>query len=881
MKIRLGFELDGQHGEKPRNQLDEITTGPLGMLNILETQLGLLSVETGQAERVLQYRELLRRLNLPERFYRASFAVDELGTSATLLHWRDHWHLHGATAASFSSLKSSSSPRLQDLADIEAEAVASLAPGLGERLQKISQVLDTRTARIESVAVCEAIEAWPLAWQQVLGRLPVSPDSFPPQEANGLLGELQQTLLTLQQGGKPKPLVWRDDGSFQVVQAETQILAASWLGQALHSPEESTLLVAPQVGILDDMLAANHMPRQGFRELSAFRPALQVVPLALGQLWAPLDLYGLLKFLTHPICPVPAVARTRLAVMLARSPGIGSGPAWQKTMAEIEGACRKTNYDWQVAQERIATWVEHTRYDPRLGVPISVVVDRLGLLANYFQGRLKDAEGADRYAFVSGQSQALACQRALKALALQGEEKITRQQLETLVAQATAEGTGNPLIHAEVGAVRTVTRPAAAIDPAEHVVWWQLEMPALPKPYAWSFEEQESLTKAGIQLPSVEQLLEREAHCWQRPLLAASRKLTLILPPPGKELHPLWQLLESLFDKAHRPQITSLESSLVNPQLVPQPWRPLPQQKRWWHLAEQSLPKREEESFSSLESFLFNPFQWVLTYPAKLEPSSILDVSDGFLLYGTLAHHLVERYVGEDGELKMKEEEFKAWFSSAFEQLIRSEGAVLLMPGRSEDLTVFRRQLSTAMVQLRHQFILANVVKVEAEQKLVGEFEGGKIAGYGDLLVTKHDGTQAIVDMKWAGGKKYPDKLAENRHLQLVIYAELLRQRTGFWPQLAYFILSRAELLATDRNFFPEARIVWKKKEVQDENAPMLWNRFIKTWKWRRAQLDAGNIEVVLDQDEMAEKLEDGLIMEVLNPAYNDYLSLAGWGEDA
>ena len=42
MKIRLGLYLDGQHGTTFTAQLDSLTTGPLGMLNVLETQLGLL-----------------------------------------------------------------------------------------------------------------------------------------------------------------------------------------------------------------------------------------------------------------------------------------------------------------------------------------------------------------------------------------------------------------------------------------------------------------------------------------------------------------------------------------------------------------------------------------------------------------------------------------------------------------------------------------------------------------------------------------------------------------------------------------------------------------------------------------------------------------------
>ena len=43
MHIRLGLQLDGQHGWHIKNSLGEITVGTNGMLNILEAQLGLIA----------------------------------------------------------------------------------------------------------------------------------------------------------------------------------------------------------------------------------------------------------------------------------------------------------------------------------------------------------------------------------------------------------------------------------------------------------------------------------------------------------------------------------------------------------------------------------------------------------------------------------------------------------------------------------------------------------------------------------------------------------------------------------------------------------------------------------------------------------------------
>lgn len=900
MQLQVGLLLDGQHGHAHVDELDALTTGPLGLLNVLETQLGLLRQEPNGSDRVLQFRELLKKLDSPERFYHQSFAVNELGTASTLLGWRDQWYLHGWTHGNVGLLATSSSRRLRDMADLETHARDRLAPGIGERLALVDSALTRLPVRIERVSLHEPLAWWPMAWQKVLRQLaPLEPNKAAVAAASDtLLGQLQQALMsdettatgattatiTTQDGDTGPKLRWHDDGSVQILQAETGWLAARGLTPLLTDDPQQTLLCAPDVGVLDEVLVAANLPRQGFKEPSALRPALQVLPLVLGQMWSPLDLYGLLQFLTHPICPVPRVARLRLSEMLARSPGIGRGPAWDKTMRQIEADCEKDGRVWADVRERIAFWVEHERHDPIQGAPLKLLGDRLHALSQYLQGRLKDPDPARQLAFNSGLSQTLTVQRALQALALQGETHISAQSLQTLLAQATAQGGANPLLTAQVGSCRTVTHPGAAIEPVDQVLWWQMKASGLLGAYPWSQAELGELRSAGIHLPDMTELLAREAWHWLRPVLAARERLVLVLPPQGEEVHPVWQRIESLFEKDHGPRIQPMEDLLTNAAHHPVVQKPLPARRRWWTLpAEVSIPQREKESFSSLESFLFNPYLWVLKYPAKLSPSSILDVSDGVLLYGNLSHHLVERYVQRPDALTLSDQNLGQWFEPEFEALVSQEGAVLLMPGRQEELATFKRKLRTALQQLRQQCRAAGVVSITAEEKLEGHFIGGSIGGSSDLLVTREDGQQAIIDMKW-GGKTYADKLASNRHLQLVLYGEIVHQRTGRWPQLAYFSLSRGELLSIDREFFPQARVVRQKDEVSEEGPAHLWQRFLVSWQWRRQQLDQGLIEVVLGQDDESSSdvvpPEDGLAPEVLNLSYNDYLTLAGWEED-
>lgn len=95
MIITFGLRLDGEHGWRPADRLGMPICGPLGLLNLLETRLGLLRADCARAQRVTQYRECLKQVDTKDRFYHASFGIDPIGISASLLSWRDAWHLHG------------------------------------------------------------------------------------------------------------------------------------------------------------------------------------------------------------------------------------------------------------------------------------------------------------------------------------------------------------------------------------------------------------------------------------------------------------------------------------------------------------------------------------------------------------------------------------------------------------------------------------------------------------------------------------------------------------------------------------------------------------------------------------------------------------------
>lgn len=873
-RIRFGLSLDGQRGWRARNALGESTLGPLGLLGLLETQLGLLRSQPSQAERVVQMRACLAQACHDGRFYARSFLADELGTAATLLAWRDQWYEHGWDGR----LTGRVGDRLRAMAEVEELARDQVAPGVGERLAEVLATLRERVPPIDAVELVDPLDAFPLAWRRVLALLPLesgpAPETEPP--SGSMLGALQFALRQSQSGTVPAPVAWRDDGSVRIVQGQTRMAAAQWFAHAIRRGSGNQAVVAECEGsTIDAALDALDLPRLGLTDPSPYRPTLQLLPLVMRLMWQPLDFHALLQCLSHPVHPLPAYARRRIAEKVAGAPGIG-GQGWAAMLADIDA-----HYGEQAGEVRrgIDAWIDHPRFSAQDGAPLTALYERVARLAEYFRNRLTDEDDARRAGWMAGHAQSMAVQHAIGALSEQGVLTIRPEALDKLIVQATSRGSVNPLLDAQAGAGACVTDPAALVEPFDDVMWWNLASVPTVSAYPWSMSELAALRQAGVGLPETDSLLRRQASGWLQPILQASRTITLVLPPDGEEVHPVWLLLSGILAD---PRIEKVEDLLTAApraeESAPVACLPLPTRRRWWQLPDAAeIRWPEAMSFSSLEQLLFNPYQWVLNYPARLRASALLSLPDDFRLLGNLAHRTVERlYQAPDGA-QWSQDQVLDWFDGHLDAIIAEEGAVLLMPGKRAELESFRLRFRAALPRLHGMLRTAGASHIEPEAPLEGEVALGRITGSADLVLTLPKRAQAIVDMKWAGEKKYRDKLSAFTHIQLAIYAQLVALRTGRWPGVAYFILRDGELLTTTTGLFPDVRAI---DTEEGKTIALLWDQVEKMWAWRRSQVMSGAIELVLDGVEAtdASTPPEGLLeVETLDARYNPFIYLAGW----
>ena len=133
MKITFGQALDGTELGAIDNSLGNIVCGPLRLMDVLETQLGLKRKSVSDMTRVFQLVKVLEKLvESKQPFYSASFEKDPLAVSEALLQWRDSLALAG-----WDGTTDGSSRRLRDLSDANAASKTAIPQAKPDRLTAI------------------------------------------------------------------------------------------------------------------------------------------------------------------------------------------------------------------------------------------------------------------------------------------------------------------------------------------------------------------------------------------------------------------------------------------------------------------------------------------------------------------------------------------------------------------------------------------------------------------------------------------------------------------------------------------------------------------------------------------------------------------------
>ena len=893
MLIRFGMHLDGLQPLQSGTGIGEVTRGPLGLLDLLEVQLGLPPVIATSADTLMAYRACLTEADTAARFFHASFALDPINVSRTLLDWRATLYEFGWDGR----FPTDAPARLRDLSDVEALAVSRVPLCRGQRVRRVAVALDQLATQIERVELLDDIDELAPVWRVLLQKLGVvaRPAELPtPRARTGSdLRTVQDTLLQLaatQDGQVLAKRALRGDGSFVVLRGASRDVSAQAVAEAIvgAAAVDDSLVIAEHDGIiLDNAFERVGLPRAGFQHYSRFRAVTQVLKLALALLWRPVSPHLLLQFLIHPIGPLSRHVRDELATAVAEQPGLGGGK-WREALARIETRMREKfgADEREIARTRaeISEWLGDERYDPAAGAPIAALARRAQLCSTYLVRQLNlldDATERGLFAGALGQSEALL--RALRALDEQGQLLVKRVDVDRLIDEVSSVAP-DPNTFAQARHVRAATDPAAVLQECAQVYWWDIAPPARDIGYPWSRKELSWLREHGVALFEVDQVLRNRTRRWLRPILYARERLMLAVHDSEKGYHPLWTQISNAFDGVLEVRI---DDSLLNgapPGALgiatrPLPVRTLTSAKRWWQLPNDiEIPRRSVESYSSLSKLFDWPHGYVLRYAANLRPGRAQDIADGNRLYGNLAHRLFERYFNENLLWALLDAEGRrAWFAKELPALIETEAALLLEPGRGVEKQRVSTTLERALVSLIDHLKSANVVSVQPELHAEAPFKSIRIGGDIDLLLTDPRGREIVLDIKWGAEKFRGDQLRANRHVQLAAYAYL--RRTKRFPYQAFFIIESGHILAQDASVFPDATVY---APESGESVEDLWKRVGASYDWRWKQLARGRIEAnVAFTQPTDESNPPATALDASDDPdrFDDFVNLTGWAE--
>jgi hypothetical protein len=293
------------------------------LLSDLELRLGLPRPELGRGLRVQRWSQRLAALvtdcSRAAPYFAAAYAADPTGTAAQLLRLRDELIDAGWDGESLLGAE-----RLETLHRLSALDGPPLPPGLADQLSAVEVELAQATrSPYTALGLVDDLDLWPGRWRRVLQRLQtlgtrvehVRP-SWPSPSGSSDLARFQRALLEGRVRELSPPA---GDGSLVLLRAATSSLLAEPTAALLSADRALSTVVIRGLdpGPLDAALHRQGLPRQGVVSSSRWRPALQVLRLALTVAFVPKDPRRLLELVTLTGGPFAGRAGRRLAAKYA------------------------------------------------------------------------------------------------------------------------------------------------------------------------------------------------------------------------------------------------------------------------------------------------------------------------------------------------------------------------------------------------------------------------------------------------------------------------------------------------------------------------------------------------------------------------------------
>ena len=748
MKITFDLALDGGGWPGPLGSASfvfgDTWVGPMGLLGLLETRLGLGGRFDGPLQRACRLSRRLRGQPDSSSYWRRSFEVDPVATCQRLLRDRDQLCMWGWTGQPVSS-------RLQSL----QAATESASAGIPDRLWAVErELVRERAVGVDRIVTYTPLAYLPPAWTAIfsaLRRAGVSVEEARLEIAPAL-GDLAAA-----RAAKYQPV---GDGRLCLLRRHGPLDLADEIAASIAAFDSlDGVVIVGADGVLEQALVRHGLPRSG---VSAAVPASsRLLPLVLEAAFHPMEMDDLHALLTIDPGPIPRPVAASLIGALRKSPGRRTAE-WQEAMAA--GLGRIDEPSREGLRRRVGDLLMPVcSRDESLSS--AGLRSRLDALSDWARRR---APHAPSLLVLLGQIAALH-----EAADLLGEQAFSRQGLRRLCDDLGEEVWSSS--SSQVGLAH-VPRPGAILGPARAIVWWNFSRETAPRPerLLLTRAEHDGLRAVGAAPPDPSRAMSIEVESWRRPLTQAMQSLVLACAHTNESgdsnhPHPLWDdLTASLADFGSARKLESARVLHLAPaRSTPASLRALVQPIATATVASRLLAPREPESPSSIQQLLGCSMAWALHYHAHLDAGLAAPLpTPGPLLFGSLAHRILAKVLGGP----VREPDTSALLA---ETLFDKEGTqlceALALPQHQADRAMLRRTIVESARELVRLAARHGARTTMTEVPRAMGTPGQTIVGRLDLL---WEDPAVVIDLKW-GKKTCAGEMETGTSVQLAAYAAM------------------------------------------------------------------------------------------------------------
>ena len=825
-------------------RLGERILGTRGLLGELELRAGMTHRRTSDFERIVAYYEAIKSVlkDGSHPFYEESFSKDELGVSGELLRWRDALVMAGWTKDITGNAPEAY--KFNDLARIEKYFSK---PGESDRWQEL------RKAKGELTGYDVEVRVPKKSLEKVIADV-LDASGAKVKYADDVKGEELKLA-----------------ASIDVIEFRNRVEAYRWASGQNFS--EGTLLINQDNKAFNDVLRAMGKPLAKSEYTDSNPLTMQLFKLGFGLFDKVVDVKTLVSYLNIPVHPLPYETRKALLAQLTDEGGYGRG--WDELLNKYN-VCSHPLVVAPNPPEKAATQAIQSFSDELKGWSLRYA----GVLAQ----KEENLNLANQLMAIFEMCEAL--DTVLETAPDAIEYETLRRWVDGIYCACSF-----PADAAQIGCADIIRDVKAIVEGPDNLVWLDCNATGHSKYplFFLSTAEIDFLKASGLRIVSEETFTKTASLAAKKALGLVKKNITLVISRKA---------YGSRVDE--HPIFTEIKAKKMSYKCVEDPAMPCGEQLRVEKLTAPSeefaleggveLPERSHgESYSSLDTLIQRPIDYVLDHVTYLRERDLSQVADIRTIKGNVAHAVIENLVGV-----AKAENRTSFSEIEIEKIIDEEtlhSGVLLANSKIE-FDSFKLKLTQSVKSLFGAFTEHKLKVFDSEHyvevMLPEDVDGqtiGKFNARIDLILQDVAGDFVIIDLKWSESRRFKDKIANQTDLQLVLYEKALK---AAYPDkrvlgCGYYVIPQCKIETRSR-FFEGWEIAGC--NIPDEECDV-YGEATRSFFFRKDQLKRGVLEGAEGQsfdpatmEYIKAMSEDGIDLYPLDTDYNDEnLKAAAYGD--